>query len=386
MGSFKSLDELLKSFCEDGPAGASCIVNQDGNTLYEGYFGYADLENRMAIDEDTIFRIFSMTKVITCTAALMLYERGKFLLTDPIEEYLPEFKNPKVYRYSPRGELFVSPASRPLTIKDFFNMTTGLTYEGDIIPTAKDIAKIREEMDAEGKYSIRDFVKRIAEVPLSFDPGTHWQYSLNHDVLGAFIEVLSGKSFGEFLEEEIFKPLGMKNTSFRIPEEKKDRLSVLYGKNEQGKLMPITDMDAFYQEDAILESGGAGLLSTLGDYSKFAQMLAFGGEYEGARILGRKTIELMSTNHLNDELLKDFRSTPYQAGYGYGLGVRVMIDRADGGCNGSIGEFGWCGMAGTWMMVDPKEKLSAVYMHQLFPNMEWYCHPRVRAAIYGALK
>ncbi|GFP74573.1 serine hydrolase domain-containing protein [Clostridium fungisolvens] len=388
MSQFERLTPLLKSFVEKGPAGCSCSVFQNRSQKYSNFVGFSDLENKTLISENTIYRIYSMTKVITCVAALILYEKGLFLLNDPIDEYLPEFKNSLVHRYTPYGALYTSPASKPITIKDLFTMSSGLTYPGDNIETARCISKIEKDFahkfSSGEKYNIRDFSKAIATVPLAFDPGTHWQYGYSHDILGALIEVVSSKSLSQFFKDEIFTPLEMKDTFFRIPEDKLHRLCCLYNRSEDGILTKITNMDVNYKPDAIFESGGAGLLSTLSDYSRFAQMLANGGELNGIKILSSKTIELMSTNHLSPEQILDF-DWPYQAGYGYGLGVRVMIDKVKAGSNSSVGEFGWCGMAGTWVMIDPKEKLSAVYMQQMFPNFEAYHQPRLRNVIYGSL-
>lgn len=388
MSRFNRLDDLLKSFVDRGPAGCACSVIKDGEIMYEGYFGYADLETQKPITADTIYRIYSMTKVVTCTAALILYERGLYLLNDPLYEYLPEFKNPQVYHRTPTGDIYTAPASRPILVKDLFTMSSGLTYGGNQNETERQTSKLMEELrqkQAAGeKYDVRTLSKALAEIPLAFEPGSHWKYGLSHDVLGAFIEVVSGKSFGEFLKEEIFEPLGMNDTFFRIPDHKKDRLCSLYNRSDDGTLIKNTSMDANYQPDATFESGGGGLLSTLADYSRFAQMLACGGELDGVRILGSKTIDLMRTNHLSPQQLADF-NWPYLAGYGYGLGVRVMIDPVAAGSNGSIGEFGWCGLAGTWVMIDPEERLSAVYMQQMIPNFEEYHQPRLRAVIYGVL-
>lgn len=391
MGQFDRLTPLLKSFVEKGPAGCACAVMHKGEIVYEGYFGYADLETKREISQDTIYRIFSMSKVITCTAALILYERGLYLLNDPLEEYLPEFKNPKVYKVTSNGSLYISPASRPLIIKDLFTMSSGLPYEGNDTETGRQIARKINELKSKsegGKFDIRALSKAIAEIPLAFDPGTHWMYGMSHDILGALIEVLSGKKFSQFLKDEIFDPLGMKDTSFRISEDKRNRLCTMYDRSKDGVLTKNTNagerVGARFEPDDILECGGSGLLSTLGDYSRFAHMLARGGELDGVRILSRKTIELMATNHLNPQQLADF-NWPYLAGYGYGLGVRTMIDPAAGGCNGSIGEFGWSGLAGTWVMIDPKEQLSAVYMQQMLPNFEAYHQPRLRNVIYGSI-
>ncbi|MGM7724228.1 serine hydrolase domain-containing protein [Metabacillus sp. Hm71] len=383
------LNQLLKSFVEKGPAGCALSVTHHGKTIVEDFVGLADIETQKSIAPDTIYRIYSMTKVVTCTAALMLYEKGLFLLNDPLEEYLPEFKNPHVYRENEKGDIVTVPASRSITVKDLFTMTSGITYPGESNETERQVAKamhaMQQQEDDGKKMTARGMSKALASIPLAFDPGTRWHYGLNHDVLGAFIEVLSGKSFGQFLHDEIFEPLSMKDTFFRIPSDKKHRLCSVYNRNEEGLLTKNTAMDAHIQQDAAFESGGGGLLSTLGDYSTFAHMLANGGELNGERIIGSRTIKLMASNHLTEENAKNY-SWNYLGGYGYGLGVRVMVNPALGGANSSIGEFGWSGLLGTWVLIDPKEKLSAVYMQQMMPNFEAYHQPRLRSVIYGGLE
>ncbi|WP_026672608.1 serine hydrolase domain-containing protein [Alkalihalobacterium bogoriense] len=385
MESLQKLHPLLKTFVENGPAGNSLAVMHQGKTVFKDYVGFADIVTKKPISEDTIFRIYSMTKVVTCSAALLLYERGLFLLNDPLEDYLPEFKNPQVYREE-QGEMVVSPATRSITIKDLFMMTSGLTYPGDGNPTERHVAKALEEMTEKQRKTstARDLSKLLASIPLAFDPGTKWHYGFSHDVLGALIEVVSGKKLSEFFDEEIFQPLGMEDTFFKIPEHKRHRLASIYNREEDGTLTKEETMDEQFHPSATFEAGGAGLLSTLGDYSRFAHMLANGGEWNGTRIIGSKTIQLMATNHLTD-IQKPSYHWDYLRGYGYGLGVRTMVDPAEGGINGSIGEFGWSGLAGTWVLIDPKEQLSAVYMQQMLPNFEAIHQPRLRAVIYGAL-
>jgi CubicO group peptidase (beta-lactamase class C family) len=379
------LRPLLKSFVEKGPAGCSCSVTQNGKTVFEEYVGFADLDTQKTISSDTIFRIYSMTKVVTCVAALKLYERGLYLLTDPIEEYLPEFSHPQVNVTGDNGELTITPAARSITIKDLFMMTSGITYGWGETETERQVKLATESLARRKqlgeKTDIRSLTKALAAIPLAFDPGTQWQYGLSHDVLGALIEVLSGKSLGQFFKDEIFDPLNMNETFFSIPNEKKHRLASLYFRDENGSLTKNTEMDEHF---SAYESGGGGLYSTLSDYSRFAHMLANGGELEGVRIIGRKTIELMASNHLQPEHFH-YYNWPRLAGYGYGLGVQVMIDRQDGGSNSPVGEFGWNGLAGTWVSIDLKEKLSAVYMQQMLPNFEEYHQPRLRSVIYGSI-
>lgn len=378
------LQPLLNSFVENGPSGCSLQVMHHGEKVLEDYVGYADLETKALISAESIFRIHSMTKVVTCTAALMLYERGMFLLNDPLEEYLPEFKNIHVYQSNDQGEIYSAPVKSSIKIKDLFMMTSGLTYPGEGDETERKAGIKMEELKQANELTNRNLSKALASIPLAFEPGSQWRYGLSHDVLGALIEVISGKSLGDFLQKNIFDRLDMKDSFFRLPEDKKHRLVSLYNRSEEGELSKNVSMDEHIQPNSTYESGGAGLLSTLNDYSRFAQMLANGGSWEEERIIGEKTISLMRTNHLDSEQM-NYYNWDHLQGYGYGLGVRTLIDPVKGGANSSIGEFGWLGLAGTWVMIDPKEKLSAVYMQQMFPNFEAYHQPRLRAVIYGSL-
>ena len=385
MKDFFILKAFMKKITEFGPTGCACAITKHGQTVFEEYCGFADKEKIILINPDTIYRIYSMTKVITCAAALMLYERGLFLLTDPIYEYLPEFSDMQVCSNDSTGALTIQPAKKPILIKDLFCMTSGLTYNYDNSETERRMdAFFKERKD--NQYNLREAMKALSRIPLAFDPGSHWKYGVSHDVLGALIEVISGKSFGQFLKNEILDPIGMKDTSFHVSDDTIHRLCGLYERTQHGELIdcPGSVHDSFDANDPY-ENGGAGLLCTLADYSSFLRVLACGGEKDGVRLLGRKTLELMATNHLNAQQLMDYHDTPLRTCYGYGLGVRVLTDRAACGCNGSVGEFGWGGWAGTWMMVDPKEKLSVVYMHQLRPNMSEYIQPRLRAIVNACL-
>ena len=386
MDRLERLTPLLEDFVEKGPPGCACIVTHRGGVVYEKYLGYADREKKKEISPETIYRIFSNSKPITCTAALILYERGAYLLSDPLSDYLPEFKEMSVYRSATDAAPSASPANGPIRIRDLFTMTSGLCYAGDSPETARRTRDVLRELDErEGsRCDIRDMSRALAGVPLAFDPGAGWMYGTSHDVLGALIEVLSGKTLGRFMQDEIFDPLGMKDTSFRLPEEKKARLCSLYDLSSDGSLTKNSSMDAHYRPDAILETGGGGLLSTIGDLSRFSQMLGCGGLLHGAQIVGRKTVQLMASNHLQPRQLAQY-NWDFLAGYGYGLGVRVMMDRAAAGSNGSVGEFGWGGLAGTWALVDPAEELSVVYAAQMIPSLEARQIPRLRNVIYGAL-
>ncbi len=386
MARFDDLSALLEQFVKNGPAGCGCAVAKDGKTLYQGYFGYADLEEKKLITEDSVYRLFSMTKVVICTAALMLFERGKFLLNEPIYEYFPEYRDTQVFVTEPDGSVHTKKSKSPMLIKHAFTMSVGMPYPFGNSPTAKEMAKIKDNLHKKhGKYDIVTEVKAMGSVPVEFDPGTHWLYGYGHDIVAGLIQMVSGKTVGQFLQDEIFGPLGMRDTGYRYRDGIETRMASCYRKEENGEMKKVPGLlDEFHQPDALYESGGAGLYSTVNDYLKFSQMLANGGSYNGEKLIGRKTIDLMRENQLNRDQLKDFTGS-YVAGYGYGLGVRTLMSAADGHSNSSKGEFGWTGMLGTYVSIDPQEGFSVVYMHQLDPNMEEYHHLRVRAVANGCL-
>lgn len=379
----QNLNALLADFIRKGPAGCACQVARRGETLYEGCFGLADVEANRLIGTDTIYRVYSMSKVITCTAALMLYERGLYALNDPLEAYLPEFADPQVVRAAPGGQTRVSPAARSIRVKDLFTMTSGYPYPGTENETGRRMLEAMGDGLNPKAGALRDFTRMLAGMPLAFDPGEHWMYGMSHDILGALVEVLSGKSFGQFLHDEIFLPLGMEDTAFRIGEDRRSRLCGLYDLAPDGTRVPNTGLDGNTMPGARFESGGAGLLSTLGDYTRFAQALACAGAC-GPALLSPHTLRLMASNHLSARQLADL-VWPQLAGYGYGLGVRVLMDPAAGGCAANAGEFGWAGAAGTLVFIDRTEGLSIVYMQQMFPNQEPYHMPRLRDTVYGSL-
>ncbi len=368
----KSADELLKDFLEERDTldvnGNSLLIFHKDREIFRHYTG--------DVKADTLFRIFSMSKVVTVTAALQLLEQGKYTLDEPVEKYLPAFAGMKVWD-AEKNEAF--PAQNVMKIRHLFSMSAGICYGGDDCETARRVAAMTAEMAdkyPDRSYTTREYVDKLGEIPLAFEPGTHWRYSLCHDVLGALIEVWSGMSFGAYLKEHIFDPLQMKSTFFRCPEDQWDRIA-----SSKGSLRG----DAGYASASRYESGGGGLLSTLDDYMKFANTLTRGGtSADGVRILGRKTIDLMSMDELNADQKKDF-NWDYLHGYSYGLGVRTMVEPVKGGIPGSVGEFGWCGVMGTWVLMDPSEELTVVYMHQRMPNLEKYVQEHLRQMIYGML-
>ncbi|MBQ6551574.1 MAG: beta-lactamase family protein [Lachnospiraceae bacterium] len=384
MGTLKNLDPLLEGFIkEDGPspAGAGLRVYQGEDCLYERYIGYRDAENRLPFTSDTICQLASMTKCIAVTAAMQLYEKGLFLLTDPVENYIPEFADRQVYDRTERGELFVRPAKSPVTVGQLFDMTCGVTVNWDRPdPNSHELFLGTEKLLAEGKYNLQEYAKLAGRVPGAFDPGTHFYYGQGHDILAALVEILSGKRFGEYLQENIFEPLGIRDAGFKVPEEKQDRLAVMYALTPEGrKLTKLPDI--FYAPD--FESACGGLYATLEDYSRFARCMTL-GEWNGVRLLNDRTIRLMAMNRLPEDIRKADFENAYHAGYGYGLGLRTRMYPA-AGSNTSFGEFGWTGGFGTWVLMDPAEKITIVYCHQSMPNREEFIHPRIRNIVYSAL-
>ena len=386
MSSYTNLNALMENYAKNSLAGCSCALTKGEEIVYENYAGFADIEKGIPFGPDTVCRLFSMTKVIMCTAAMMLFERGKFLLNDPLSEYFPEYASPMVVKKAPDGREYVEKAQKPLLVKHAFSMACGLPYANPESVTGRAMLKVQKELrEKYGRYDLQTEIKAMSQVPIAFEPGTHFLYGYGHELVAGLIEKVSGKSVGQFLKEEISEPLGMKDTAYRFFGDISSRMAVVYTKTPEGKLVPneeqFTDMHA---PDNPYEAGGAGLFSTLRDYTAFSRMLACGGTYKGQKIIGRRTIDLMRANQMNEDQLRDFHN-PYLDGYGYGLGVRVMMSPAEGNSNTPVGEFGWTGMLGTWASICPEENFSAIYMHQMMPNEEVYHHLRIRAAAYGTL-
>lgn len=383
---FQRMTDFLDSLAGKGIPGCSFALLKDGEKVYEHYTGYADLESGRKIGPDTMFRIYSMTKLFTCVAAMQLYEQGRFLLTDPVSTYLPEFAEMQVLYTKPNAKTELRRAVQPIRVGDLFGMTAGLTYEGDGGDAAREVAgrlaRLRQEKP---EYTTREMVQALAECPLAFEPNSHWRYSMCHDVLGALIEVLSGERLSEYIARHITEPLGLKDTVFRCDSRTLEkRMAGFYERQADGTQRKLVKQDVYYRPECRVDRGGAGMISTLGDYLTFAQALCDGGTTRtGVRILGEETLRLMRTNRLNEVQRSDFDWT-HCRGYGYGLGMRVMMDPDQAG-GGNVGEFGWSGMAGTWVMMDPEKRLTAVYMEQASPSLEPYIAPRLRNMIYSCL-
>ena len=378
--NFKELEQYLDQITAWRIPGADCLVYLHGQPVFRYGAGYADLASKRPVSERDLYFLYSMTKVITCTAALQLHEQGKFLMTDPVWTYLPEFKDMSVQQTDDDGQVVLKKAEKEITIRDLFTMMAGLTYDLN----TPSIRAVREH--SQGRSPTRDVIRAIAADPLLFEPGTHFNYSLCHDVLGALIEVISGKRFGKYLEEAIFQPLGMKDTGFSLTDARKERMATQYNYDDTtGKALRVAMANVFVVGSEY-ESGGAGLISSVDDYMRFADTLCHKGLSRGGeRILSSHSVDLMRTNHLDDASLRDF-TWIQMAGYGYGLGVRTMLDRTRSGSLSPVGEFGWAGAAGAYVLMDPEHELTVVYAQHLLNSQEPFVHPRIRNLVYRCLE
>ena len=394
MSTAKDLDALLKRFMERDLPGAALSVCRGEEVLYENYLGCRDMAGTQPLTPDTLFRIHSITKAVSALCGMMEYERGAFLMDDPVYEYLPEYRHMSVSVKQPDGTWRVEEARQVMRMKHLFNMNVGF-YAYDGSPTAKGLKEIHDRLGGskfQGDYDLRTEIRALAEVPMLFEPGEHWQYGYGSSMMGAVVEVTSGMPLSRFMREKIFEPLGMRDTGFRFLPGWRERMAECVQHLPDGSVKHCDDLlgdplDSMYRESAKYEAPDAGLISTLRDLQAFSGMLAQGGAWKGERIIGRKTIDMMRQNLLTPELRQEFlRGMPEMKGYGYGYGVRTLIDPAEGLCSGSVGEFGWEGAAGAWMMADPAEKLSAAFMIQdMLPDSKYY-NDRLRSVIYGLLQ
>lgn len=348
--------------------GINLMILKDGEELFYCEEGYSNLEQRKKIRRDTIVRLYSMTKPVTAAAVMLLVERGLLDLAQPVAELIPGFADQKVCQ---SDGTFV-PVSRPSTIRDLMNMTAGLVYLGDETAAERETTKVYEEI-AENMYgehpvTTKEMANRIGRCPLKYQPGEIWQYSSGADVLGAVVEAATGKTFGAFLREELFQPLEMPDTDFYVPEEKQDRLMTAYMWDRDGTLVPYKGCNLAIMNDMAVpnafESGGAGLVSTIDDYAHFAQMLMDGGVYRGKRLMGRRTVEFLTTGSLTPEQRRGMDSWTALEGHTYGNLMRVLTDPGRAMAMGSPGEYGWDGWEGCYFANCPADRLTILMMTQ----------------------
>ena len=358
------IDDAFISYAHEGRiAGAVGMVLRHGKLVYTGAWGMKDVAAGDPSQADDIFRIASMTKPITSVAVMILYEEGRFFLTDPVGRYLPELANVPVANLSEATSADDIPtvrARRPMTIQDLLRHTSGLTY-GTFSNSVVD-SLYRQEVQRQP--TLEDMMTELGKLPLMYQPGTRWHYGLSTDVLGRLVEVVSGQSFDEFLRERIFEPLGMDDTGFYVPASERHRFTRSYIRTAPRTLRAV-ERDGYRQRPTRL-SGGGGLVSTAHDYARFAQMLLNGGELDGARILGRKTVELMTVDHLPDGIPTSF----LQPGWGFGLGFTVKNEAGMDGMPDPVGTFYWYGIRGTSFWVDPEEDLIGIFMIQIQTDRE----------------
>jgi CubicO group peptidase (beta-lactamase class C family) len=373
-------------------AGTLTLVARHGQIAYFEPQGHLEIEQQRPMQRDTIFRIYSMSKPITSVALMMLYEQGLFQLDDPVHKFIPAWKNLRVFVSGNHPTFITAPVERAMTMRDLLTHTSGLTY-GSTERTNVDAAyrKLGVADRSKPGATLQDMINTLAELPLEFSPGTRWNYSVATDVLGYLIEVISGQRFDVYLRDHVLGPLGMVDTSFTIGAEQLPRFACNYQRQSDGRLQLVDAPQSSQYRQGSFFSGGGGLISTVGDYFRFTSMLRNHGELDGIRLLGRKTVELMTMNHLPDgqdltQLAQAgvFTETAY-AGVGFGLGFSVMRDPAKAHILGTPGEYAWGGAASTAFWVDPAEDLIVIFMTQLMPSSSYPLRRELRILTYAAL-
>ena len=372
-----TMEKSLQRYVDDGQhSGVIWLVARRGKVVSSGAYGLRDREAGLPMETDTIVRIYSLSKIVTSVAALILFEEGRFDLDDPVSRFLPELGKMQVWVGGTADAPVLMTARSPITIDHLFTHTAGFYYEFSADP---ELAELFERAELDSAPSLEEFTKKASSLPLKHHPGEAWTYGINTSILGRVIEVVSGQRLGDFLQERIFGPLGMTDTGFSVPAEKRGRLAKVYQIEEDHLVEVELPGDSAPSPGGIgPELGGAGLFSTIGDYTRFAQMLLNGGELDGRRILGRKTVELMATNRL-------YHLEQDRQAQGFGLGVSVMIDVGQSKAPGSLGRFGWSGAATTDCGIDPQEEIVALVFTQHFPFNEHRLFERFTTGYMQAL-
>ena len=375
---------------DDGKlAGVTTMVARHGKVVHQHCCGLANCAAGQPMAPDTIVRIYSMTKPLTSLAIMMLYEQGLFQLDDPISLFLPYFTNMRVASGGQRGKIDTVPAAREITFRDLLTHTSGLTY-GFMQSTLVDGVYRDRGIDFQNaECDLGEMVQRLASIPLLAQPGTEWNYSHATDVLGHLVAVISGEPFDKFLQHRVIEALGMVDTGFHVPAQKHSRFAANYTRGTDGTLALIDDpATSPYLSQRGIVSGGGGLVSTAGDYMRFCQFMLNKGELDGVRLVGRKTIELMTANHLDGDMaamgMPRFSESSY-AGVGFGLGFSVMLDPAKAQILGTPGEYAWGGAASTAFWVDPEEDMAVVLLTQLMPSSTYPIRRELRVLTYAAV-
>ena len=368
------LTEFLDSLEEQGIPGCDCAIYYKHKPVYRHMAGYGDAEKAKPITSDTTYWLYSASKVITSTAAMQLVDKGRLGLDDPVSDYIPEYRDLKV-----KDGAETRPAIQVMTVRHLFTMQSGLNYNISM-PSIRRVVK-----ETNGQASTMEMIKAIAEEPLDFEPGTRYQYSLSHDVLGAVIEAASGTPFDQYLEDHIFTPLGMKDTGFLLTTDSKERMSRQFLYQAKSRSSKSMSMENIFTISENYKSGGAGLISTVDDYIKFLDALSNDGiSAEGYQVLSRKAIDSMRTDQLSVQSKKYFD----KEGYSYGLGVRTLIDKEQANSKSTLGEFGWDGAAGAYALVDVEKQLAIFYAQHVRGCDYAYqvVHPKIRDLTYEMLQ
>ena len=384
------VDAWMRGLVESGKlAGLQTMVARRGRIAWFRSSGLADVARGRPMEPDTIVRIYSMTKPLTSVAAMMLYERGLFQLDDRITRFLPYFTNMRVFTGGSRGRWDSVPAERDITFRDLLTHTSGLTY-GFMESTVVDAMYRDRGIDFQtSPATLGELVEQAAALPLVAQPGSEWNYSISTDVLGHLVAVISGQPFEHFLREQVIEPLGMTDTAFHVPAGKLDRFAANYARAPDGSLRLIDDpAESPYRVPRRLCSGGGGLVSTASDYMRFCQLMLNRGELDGVRLLGRKTVELMTMNHLRGDMADmgqpRFSESPY-FGIGFGLGFSVTLDPAKAQILGTPGEYAWGGAASTAFWIDPAEEMAVLLLTQLMPSSTYPIRRELRVLTYQAV-
>lgn len=374
------INATMQRYVDEGKlAGIVSLVARHGKVAHAEKFGMQNIEADIPMAFDTVFRIYSMTKPIASAALMMLHEDARFHLNDPVSKYLPEFSALKVYGADGKHD----DSCRPMTVHHLLTHTAGLSYGFD--PNDPIDKLYNQAKPLQWSLSPREMVRVLGELPLRFHPGDNWHYSVATDVVGALVEVIADRPFGDFLQEKIFDPLGMVDTSFYVSDAQRDRFAANYGPCKKKGIKVIDAPESSdYCVPNVRQSGGGGLVSTMADYLQFSQLMLNGGELDGVRLLGRKTVNLMAQNHLPQSMMPIAISDP-MSGIGFGLGFGVITDLAQTQNAGSAGTFSWGGAANTTFWLDPAEDLLAILMLQYMPTGTYPVNQDFRSLVYQAL-
>jgi CubicO group peptidase (beta-lactamase class C family) len=388
----ETLDRFIQArYIDTGKiAGALTVIARRGEVAHFSPLGLADVARKTPVREDTIFRLYSMTKPLTSVAFMTLIEKGLVALDDPVHRVIPEWKNLGVYNGGFMETFRTTRTARPMLMVDLLRHTSGLTY-GFQQTTNVDAAYRKLQVgERSGETTLDDMVRQLSSVPLEFSPGTAWNYSVSTDILGYLVGKISGQTFNEYIRSVILQPLGMSDTDFYVPSSKQPRLGACYSANPKGGFTLFDDPEkSTYLRMPTLLSGGGGMVSTASDYLQFCRMLLNGGTLDGAQVLSPKTIQLMTLNHLPDgkdlpALSRSLFSEVTYNGVGFGLGFAVTLDNTLTMLPGSVGDYSWGGAASTYFWIDPKEALITIFMAQLLPSTTYPIRRELRTLVYSA--